>query len=107
MPDPRLTLALIARIPAAGVATFHAYEEAVLPLLVRHGGVLERRLSTGDRLVEIHVVSFPDAAAFEAYRADPDRAACAPLLVESGAQLELHEVFDVERPGQPCRVEHS
>jgi hypothetical protein len=58
-----------------------------------------RRLRTEDGLVEVHVVSFPDSASFKAYRADPDRAAFAPLLAESGAQLELLTVTDVESDG--------
>jgi hypothetical protein len=91
----RLTLTLIARIPAAGVATFRAYEDGVLPLLERHGGALERRLRTDDGRVEIHVVSFPDAAGFAAYRADPERAALGALLTESGADLEVLTVTDV------------
>ena len=92
----RLTLTLIARIPGDGVKAFLAYEAGVIPLMPRYGGALERRLRTGDGLVEVHVVSFPDAAAFEAYRADPNRAAFAPLLAESGAELELLTVIDVE-----------
>lgn len=90
-----LTLTLIARVPEDGVEAFCAYEDAVLPLLERHGGVLERRLRTGDGRVEVHLVSFRDAAAFEAFRADPIRAAAAPLLAESGAELELFDVMDV------------
>ena len=99
MTDDRLTLTLIARIPAAGVEAFRGYEAGVIPLMPRNGGVLERRLRSGDGLIEVHVVSFPDAAAFEAYRADPDRAAFAPLLAESGAELELLTVTDVESDG--------
>jgi hypothetical protein len=40
-------------------------------------------------------VQFPDAAAFAAFRADPDRAAAQHLLEASGAATELHEVTDV------------
>ena len=103
----RLTLALVARIPAAGVAEFSAYEDAVLALLGRHGGLLERRLRTPDGQVEIHVVSFPDADALAAYRADPERGALTPRLIASGAELSVYEVTDVEHFGKPCRVEDS
>lgn len=96
MSDARLTLALIARVPTAGLSAFLAYEDAVLPILGRHGGLLERRLRTAAGRTEIHVVSFPDATAFEAYRADPERASLAPLLAESGAELELLTVTDAE-----------
>lgn len=91
-----LTLALIARIPPAGVAAFRAYEAAVLPLLERHGGTLQRRLSNHDGTVELHVVHFATSEGFAAFRADPDRAAAAPLMAECGASTELIEVEDVE-----------
>jgi hypothetical protein len=90
-----VTIAVIARVPAAGRADFLAYEDAVLPLLERHGGVLERRLRTGDGLTEVHVVSFPSPEAFAAYRGDPDRVAQQHLLERSGAAMELLEVSDV------------
>ena len=89
------TFALIARIPAGGLADFLAYEDAVLPLLARHGGVLERRLRADDGLTEVHVVSFSSHAGFDAYRADPERAAQQHLLERSGAAMELIEVSDV------------
>ena len=95
MADTRRTYALVARVPVAGRADFLAYEDAVLPLLGRHRGVLERRLRTDDGLTELHIVSFPSSAAFEAYRADPQRVAYAHLLERSGASLELLEVSDV------------
>jgi hypothetical protein len=96
MTDSRLTMALVARIPAAGVADFQAYEGAVLQLLGRHGGLLERRLRTADGATEIHVVSFPDAEALAAYRTDPERAEFTPLLTQSGAEMAIYEVTDVE-----------
>ena len=99
MTDSRLTMALVARIPATGVADFQAYEDAVLQFLGRHGGVLERRLRTVDGEVEIHVVSFPDAEALAAYRADPERAEFGPLLTQSGAEMAIYEVIDVEGDG--------
>lgn len=91
----KLTIAVIARVPAAGRADFLAYEDAVLPMLERHGGALERRLRAEDASTEIHVVSFPSPEAFAAYRADPQRAAHAHLLERSGTSMELLEVIDV------------
>jgi hypothetical protein len=91
----RLTLLLLARLPAGRLADFDAYEARVLPLLAEHGGRLERRLRAVDGSLEAHVVSFPGEAELAAYRADPRRAAAAPLLVASGAAVELLEVLDV------------
>ncbi|GAA0604641.1 hypothetical protein GCM10009547_03090 [Sporichthya brevicatena] len=90
-----LTLVLIAHIPAEGVAAFDAYEAAVLPLLTRHSGELQRRLRTADGTVEVHVVHFASADAFAGFRADPDRAAAQHLLEASGAVTEVHPVADV------------
>lgn len=63
---------------------FHAFEDAVLPLLARHGATLLLRLrpppearlaGTLDAPYEVHVIDFPDDAALAAYGADPARAA--------------------------------
>ncbi len=86
---------VIARVPAGGVADFQRYEAAVLPRLAEHGGRLERRLRSEDGTTEVHLVSFADAAAFAAFRADPVRVAAAPLLAASGAQTELVPAIDV------------
>jgi hypothetical protein len=85
----RATYVLVARIPPDGVEAFGAYEHAVLALLADHGGLLERRLASDDRLTEVHLVSFPSPAAFAAYRADPRRGAQAELPERSGAAVEL------------------
>ena len=85
---------VLARIPADGVAAYHAYERLVLPLLERHGGSLERRLVSGDGTVEAHLVSFASAGDFERYRDDPERLRHRQLLEESGAVMELLELHD-------------
>ena len=91
-----LTLTLIARIPVDGVQAFRAYEDAVLPLLGDHGGVLQRRLANTDGTIEVHLVWFPSPEHFAHFRADPRRAQHAPLLQRSGASTELIEVVDVK-----------
>ncbi|GAB4040547.1 DUF1330 domain-containing protein [Spirosoma gilvum] len=62
--------------------TFHSFEDQVLPLLQRHNGVLVYRVRPAEEAViatemgypyEIHIVTFPAQADFEAYRDDPDR----------------------------------
>lgn len=80
---------MIARVPLAGIAAFARYEAGVLPLLAEFGATLEQRLRTADGTTEIHVVRFPDSAAFERYRADPRRVARQPDLAASGAAIEL------------------
>ncbi|MEV4351211.1 hypothetical protein AB0J83_42680 [Actinoplanes sp. NPDC049596] len=52
-----------------------AYEDAVLALLGRHGGVLERRFFQPDGAAEVHVIRFAGRAGYEAFMADPERLA--------------------------------
>lgn len=90
-----MLLALIARIPPAGVAAFQDYEARVLPLLAAYGGQLQRRLRSGDGTAEIHLVHFEARDGLDRFRSDPRRAEAAPLLAASGAVIELIEVTDV------------
>ena len=91
-----LTLALIARIPIAGLASFLDYEARVLPILGEHGGTLQRRLRSAGGSTEIHLVHFDTRAGFESFRDDPRRAAASHLLASSGAVTEVIEVQDVD-----------
>src|SRR3954467_6962071 len=91
----RVTFVLMARIPAAGIEEFRAYEDAVLPLLPEFTGRLERRLRNPDGTIEMHIVSFASDADFQNYRNDPRRKAQAWLLERSAAKLELIPMADV------------
>jgi hypothetical protein len=91
----RLTLVLMARVPSDGVASFQAYEEAVLPLLSEFGGLLERRLRNSDGTVEVHIVSFDSDQDFQRFRSDPRRASFAHLIEASAAKNELFAMTDV------------
>ncbi|MFC5410260.1 DUF1330 domain-containing protein [Larkinella bovis] len=61
---------------------FHSFEDQVLPLLARYNGELVYRVRPSESAVvtttfgypyEIHLVTFPAKADFEAYRDDPQR----------------------------------
>ncbi|WP_421829436.1 DUF1330 domain-containing protein [Larkinella sp.] len=61
---------------------FHAFEDHVLPLLDQYGGELLYRVRPPQSVViattlglpyELHLVTFPTKADFEAYRDDPQR----------------------------------
>ena len=80
----------------ADVALFDAYEARVLPLLERHGARLETRVRAIDGTGEFHLLHFPDADAFAAYRADPERTAAQPLWVQCRARSELVEVARID-----------
>jgi len=96
MTNVGVTLCAIFRIPPAGVDSFQEYEEAVLPLLAEHGGMLQRRLRAPDGMAEIHIIWFPSGSHFGAYRADPRRTSLASLFEASGAMAEVLTVADVE-----------
>jgi hypothetical protein len=95
MPISGVTLCAIFRVPASGLDDFLAYEDAVLPLLADHGGVLQRRLRSEGGDAEIHVIWFASQAHFDAYRADPRRLAQADRLGGSGSVAEVLVVRDV------------
>lgn len=82
-------------LEGANLEAFEAYEAAVLPLLADHGGVLEQRLRGLDHPIEIHLLTFPSAEAYQAYLSDPRRLAHAGLKARSGARTTSLEVGDM------------
>ena len=92
----RFQLALVVDLAENAVEPFDAYERRVLPLLERHDGRLDRRLRTADGRTEIHLVSFADRAGYDAYLADPDRAAAGRLLDGLDVRRRLFEVTDAQ-----------
>ena len=69
----------------ADLPAFDHYEAQVLPLLALYGGAIIFRLRATDDRSEFHLLQFPDADAFAAYKADPRRTALASLWQASGA----------------------
>lgn len=94
----RLTLVVLADIAPGGVEAFQTYESAVLPLLERYDGRLERRLRTLDGQAEVHIVSFGSRAGYEAYAADPERAQDRGLLGRVPWDQRVLEVLEVQEP---------
>jgi len=72
------------------------YEDEVLALLPSHGArVVERVRTKGepvDEPFEVHVLEFESTAAFDAYLADPRRAALADRRDRAVARTEVLEV---------------
>ena len=84
----RLSLVVVLYVNAGREAEFERFETAVAAILQRHGGALERRIAMegqGDpsRPHEVHIVTFPDRAALDRYRADPEFQALAALRAEA------------------------
>ena len=91
----RLTSVLITRVPPDGIASYQAYEAAVLPLLSEFGGMLERRLRNSDGTIEVHIVSFDSDQNRQRFRSDPRRASFAHLFEASAASNEVFAMTDV------------
>ena len=102
-----LLVAVVEMVPGAAEAG-REYEDAVLALLGRHDGWLERRMRSADaasEVSEVHVIRFGSRAGYESFMADPDRlrlraAAGDEILTLLSGELEL--VLDV--PGGEQRA---
>src|SRR5215217_7480719 len=66
-------LAVLIDIPPEDAAIVLTYEDAVLPLLSRHGGRLQRRLRAIDQSAELHIISFDSREGQQAFATDPSR----------------------------------
>jgi hypothetical protein len=96
-----VTVVVVIDVPERGRPAFLNFESAVLPLLERHGGRLERRLRTPDGLTEVHVVSFDSRVGYRAYLDDPERIAARRLLAAVELQQRVLEVVDVHGGDAP------
>ena len=96
----RYTLIASIWLKNGDVERFEAFERAAALVMGKHGGRIERAIRIGrsnvaDAPFEVHVTSFPDAAAYAAYQDDPDlrelaasRAAIiARMVVHAGSEL--------------------
>ena len=79
-------------LTAADLPLFEAYEAQVLRLLGKYDATLEARHRALDDSREFHLLRFPDAAAREAFRADPARLAAQEMWVKCGASAVSREV---------------
>ena len=72
--ESRLTLVVSIWLKDNDVAGFEAFERQAATIMAAHGGRVENVVRCGGQggaPFEVHVVSFLDAAAAGAYRADP------------------------------------
>jgi len=94
-----LLLAVVVEMRDTAVAAGQRYEDAVLELLGRHGGTLERRLRSVDGGTEVQIIRFGDAAGPEAFLADPDRLALRAAVGDGAPAARVVEVRDVSAAG--------
>jgi hypothetical protein len=84
-----VVVVVVARISPDAVEHFLAFERAVLAHLPDHGGQLDHRYCSADGTTEVHVVRFPSAEAFAAYRTDPRRDA---IPRPDGVTFDVYEL---------------
>ena len=89
---PEVLLVVLIDIPPEDTAIVVTYEDAVLPLLNRHGGRLQRRLRAVDQSAELHIISFDSREGQEAFATDPSRLQLMRLLQ---GRLLRQRVFEV------------
>ncbi|MEU4779838.1 GNAT family N-acetyltransferase [Micromonospora sp. NPDC023633] len=95
--DPAAAVRLVALVELApdAVEAGRRYEDAVLGLLGRHGGRLERRQRTDDGRTEVHLIRFDSRDGYAGFLADPERVALRGELGDAAPTtrvLEVHEV---------------
>jgi len=85
-------LAVLIDIPPEDAAIVLTYEDAVLRLLSRHGGRMQRRLRAIDQRAELHIISFDSREGQQAFATDPSRLQLMRLLQ---GRLLRQRVFQV------------
>lgn len=71
------------------------YEDAVLELLGRHGGSVERRMRGTDSATEVHVIRFSSRAGYESFMVDQDRLGYRDRLGDAAPTTRVIEVHDL------------
>lgn len=79
----------------ADVALFETYEDKALALLERYNASLQMRVRSVDQLTETHVLYFDNRECFEAFLADPSRAAMKTQWEACKAISKVSEVTEI------------
>ena len=90
--ESRLTFIVSIWLKDNDVAGFESFERQAATIMAGHGGRVETVVRCGGKdgtPFEVHVVSFPDAAAAGAYRADPRLVKLFPLRERVIARTEV------------------
>lgn len=88
-----MVLVAILTVRLDAEARYRAYEAKAERIMARYGGAIERVIAvegeTADTFREVHVVRFPDEAAFAAYRKDAEVVALAGERAEVILRTEI------------------
>jgi hypothetical protein len=82
--EPALYLVVTLVVRRAKLAEFREFERNAQRIMARYGGSIREAVlidteADSSTVKEVHVVTFPDRAAFDAYRADAEHAALRPM----------------------------
>jgi hypothetical protein len=90
-----LLLVAIVEMAPENVVAGQRYENAVLGLLDRHGGSVERRMRSTDSPTEVHLIRFRSRAGYESFMVDPDRLDYRDRLGNAAPNTRVLEVHDL------------
>lgn len=90
-----LLLVAVVEMTPGHLAAGQRYEDAVLGLLDRHGGSLERRMRDLGSSTEVHVIRFRSRAGYESFMVDPDRLDHRDRIGEAAPTTRVLEVRDL------------
>lgn len=82
----------------ASVDSFDSYENAVLGILPQYGGRLTFAARTRSNSKEIHLIHFPDDAAYASFLSDTLRESMANQFKNSRATIIFREIVDLLPP---------
>jgi hypothetical protein len=94
-PPGELLLAAVVEMAPAHAEAGQRYEDAVLGLLERHNGSVERRLRSTDSPTEVHLIRFRSRAGYESFMVDPERLALRDTLGDAAPTTRVIEVRDL------------
>lgn len=99
-----MSVVVVAILTIAEREAFDAFEAQAARVMARHGAAIERAIRVeGAPEREVHIVRFPDDAAWAAYRADDELRALADLRARGIAATELLVGADQSPPAPSSR----
>lgn len=89
-----MVLVVLLSVRPSEIEKFRAYEHQAALVMAKHGGAIEKVVeipveNDNDPHREVHIVSFPDESAYQAYTVDPDMANWRSLRDDSVIKTEI------------------
>ena len=94
-PSGELLLVAIVEMGPGDAGAGQQYEDAVLGLLDRHGGSVERRMRSTDSSTEVHLIRFRSRAGYESFIVDPARLNYRDRLGDAAPNTRVIEVREL------------